>query len=386
MKQNITAVVLAGGYSSRMQSFKPLLPLNGAPVIEHVIRNFRKAGLDDIVTVAGHNAEELRQGIQGLGVRVVFNSRFAEGMYSSVVAGIGALGAEVEGCLLIPADMPLVRSTTVVRLWRAFGRTGAAVVYPTFEKRRGHPTLISSRLFPAILSGDGAGGLRALLGAHDGEAQEEPVADEGILIDLDTPADYARAQQRAGQLDLPTPNECAAILEEMQVFPNIVNHCRKVAEVAEKLSIQLNAAGLQLDVDLVKASALLHDLAKGRPDHARAGGQILQEMGFTEVGRIVGLHMDCDFQKGGPVGEAAVVYLVDKMVQGDCIVSLPERFRRAFTAARGNGTLPFVHKRWAMAHHIAGAVERILGSDIQRIISPQSDMQNDAMVGDATTH
>jgi CTP:molybdopterin cytidylyltransferase MocA len=368
-----------------MQRFKPLLPLNGAPVIEHVIRNFRNAGIDDIATVAGYNAEELRHGVEGLGVRVVFNSRFAEGMYSSVVAGIGALAEEVEGCLLIPADMPLVRSSTVTYLCRAFGSTGAAVVYPTFEKRRGHPTLISSRLFPAILSGDGTGGLRALLAAHDSEAHEEPVADEGILIDLDTPADYAKAQQRAGQLDLPTPNECEAILDEMQVFPNIVSHCRRVAEVAEKLSIQLNAAGLHLNLNLVKASALLHDLAKGKPDHARAGGQILQEMGFAEVGRVVGLHMDCDFQEGGAVDEAAVVYLVDKMVQGNRIVSLSERFQRAFAAARGNGTLPFVRKRWEMAQSIAGAVERILGADIQRFISPQSNVQ-DAMVGDATTH
>ena len=71
-----------------MQRFKPLLPLDGSTVIENVIKNFRKAGIEEITIVAGHNAEALTQGVEGLGVRVVFNSKYAEGMYSSVVAGI----------------------------------------------------------------------------------------------------------------------------------------------------------------------------------------------------------------------------------------------------------------------------------------------------------
>ena len=108
----------------------------------------------------------------------------------------GALEADVEGCLLIPADMPLVRASTVTRVCSAFRSTNASVVYPVFQKRRGHPTLISSRLFSEIISGDGAGGLRALLAGHDTEAHEERVPDEGILIDLDIRADYVKAQER----------------------------------------------------------------------------------------------------------------------------------------------------------------------------------------------
>jgi hypothetical protein len=150
----------------------------------------------------------------------------------------------------------------------------------------------------------------------------------------------------------------------------------------------------------VKAAAVLHDLAKGRPEHARAGAQILDNLGFPELGRVVGLHMDGDFQKDAPLGEtaggetaggaaavdeAAIVYLVDKMVQGDRIVSLAERFQRAFKTARGNGSLSFVQKRWETAQRIREAVEHILGADIRRIISPQSDVRG-AMVGDAHTH
>jgi CTP:molybdopterin cytidylyltransferase MocA len=381
-QNNIAAVILAGGYSSRMEQFKPLLPLNGSTVVENVVHNFRKAGMADLTIVVGHNADALRRSVEGLGVRVVFNSKYAEGMYSSVVAGISALEANVDGCLLIPADMPLVRSSTVTRVCNAFRQVGTSVVYPVFQKRRGHPTLISSRLFSAIISGDGAGGLRALLAEHDTDAYEEKIFDEGILIDLDTPADYRKATELFGQRDIPTPAECQAILDEWAVPVNIMCHSRRVAEVAEKLSLRLNDAGLHLNLALVRAAALLHDMAKGRSDHACLAARALEELEFPGVARVVGLHTDCDFKENSPLDEAAIVYLADKLVQGDRIVSLAERFQRAFANADANGTLPFVQKRWETAQSIVSAVESMVGADLRGIISPQIDLPA-AMVNDA---
>ena len=414
MKQKIAAVILAGGYSSRMQQFKPLLPLHGSTVIESVIRNFQQAGIQAITVVAGHNAEALRRGVERLGVRVVFNPHYAEGMYSSVVAGVGSLLAEhgegivsghgadleasqgagfdasldashdavVDACLLIPADMPLVRCSTVTRLCSAFYRSGAPVVYPAFQQRRGHPAVISSRLFPAIVSGDGTGGLRALLAEYDGVAHWESVLDEGILIDLDTPVDYQKAKDEYGQREIPTPSECQAILEEMKTPANVVGHGRRVAEVAEEISLRLNEAGLQLNVALVRAAALLHDLAKGQPGHAEAGARILAQLGFAGVGQIVGLHMDYKFAQNAALDEAAIVYLADKLVQGDRIVPLAVRFEQKFAAA--GAMLPFVQKRWETAERLTEAVERLVGADLLEIISPKNNLSV-AVVADAPT-
>jgi putative nucleotidyltransferase with HDIG domain len=245
------------------------------------------------------------------------------------------------------------------------------VLYPVFQKRRGHPTLISSRLFPEILTGDGAGGLRALLAEHDSEAQELAVIDEGILIDLDTQADYLKANLLR-QRELPSMAECGEILNEMQVSPYVLSHCTRVAEVAETLASRLNDAGLHLNVALVKAAALLHDLAKGNPEHAQLGARILEDMGFGAVARIVGLHMDYE---GSALDEAAIVYLADKMVQGDRIVSLAQRFERKFAIAANNGTLPFVQRRWDSTQRIAEAVERTLGLKLRQIISQQDDLR-----------
>jgi molybdenum cofactor cytidylyltransferase len=370
MEKNIAAIVLAGGYSSRMQRFKPLLPLNGTTVIENVIRNFQQSGITSITVVVGHNAAALMEGVKGLGVQVVFNSRYAEGMYSSVVAGVGSLNAHTDGCLLTPADMPLVRRSTVTRVCDAFCNSDASVVYPVFRKRRGHPILISSRLFPAILSGDGAEGLRAVLAQYDQQARTENVLDEGVLIDLDTPADYEKAKKEFGHREIPTAKECEAILEQLQTPANVICHERRVAEVAGELALRLNKAGCALNTALINAAALLHDVAKGRPDHAGAGERILEELGFARVGRIVGLHMDYEFDEGAGLDEAAIVYLADKLVQGDRVVPLVERFQHKFATAGANGTLPFVQKRWDTAKQLAEVVERMVGSDLQRIVQP----------------
>jgi hypothetical protein len=147
----------------------------------------------------------------------------------------------------------------------------------------------------------------------------------------------------------------------------------------------LNHAGVHLNVPLVKTAALLHDLAKGASDHASEGRRMLEDMGFPGVGRVVGLHMVYDFHENAAPDEAAIVYLSDKMVQGDRVVSLAQRFQRKFELASVDGTLPFVTKRWETAQRIAVAVERILGTDIGRIIPPETDTPV-TTVGDACTH
>jgi molybdenum cofactor cytidylyltransferase len=372
MKSDFTLVILAGGYSTRMQQFKPLLPLNGATVIGTIIKTFRDAGIEEIVVVAGHNADRLSHGVADLGVRVVFNAKYAEGMYSSVFAGVSALPSGVAASLIMPADMPLVRSRTVTALCNAFSRTGASVVYPVFEGRRGHPTLISSRWFSAILSGDGAGGLRALLAEQGKDAHEEKVPDEGILLGLDTPADYARACELFRQRDIPTPAECRAILEQMKVTDDVVRHSKRVAEAAGRLAVRLNDNGLCLNVVLVRAAAILHDLAKGQPDHAKSGARMLADLGFSAVAQIVALHMDCDFKEGTPLDEAAIVYLADKLVQGDRVVSISERFKRSFEKTGAGPSMLFVKQRWETTQSIIRAVQQVLGADLQGLISTEN--------------
>ena len=103
-------------------------------------------------------------------------------------------------------------------------------------------------------------------------------------------------------------------------------HCRAVA--AEALRIA-RALPLALDEPLLESAALLHDAARREKDHARLGAAWLRELGYDRAAALVERHHDW---QGGPVDEAALLFLADKCVQEDRRVPLEKRF--ADSAAR----------------------------------------------------
>jgi len=369
-EQNLAAVLLAAGYSSRAPGFKPLLPLGDSTVIENTINSFRRANIYDITVVIGHRANELIPALDQLQVRHVVNESYDQGMFSSVVAGLRSLQPGVEAFFLLPADMPLVRSRTVKLLSRAYQRADVDIVYPVFQGRRGHPPLISMRLIPAILSWNGPEGLRGLLKQYEAGSYEMAVLDEGIVMDIDTPADYHRIIESWRYRDIPTWNECDAILAKLAVPDIVVKHCRTVANVAAKLAEHLNKSGLKLDISLIIAGGLLHDLAKGKPDHAYCGARIVKRLGYPQVARIVASHTDIAFKEGFPLDEAAVVYLADKLVKHHRIVSVSERYQYSLERyAADPAALLAVRQRFLNTQRIAKIVEQIVGTSLEAVIS-----------------
>ena len=188
--KNVSAIILAGGYSMRMKEFKPLLPLGDSTVIENTINVFRNSGVRDITVVIGFRANDLKVVLDRIGVKWAYNKNYSEGMYLSVLAGVCSLPANTDGFFLLPADMPLVKHETIEELVWVYNSTEYDIIYPTYKGRRGHPPLISSKLFPAIKNWDGSGGLRALLSQYQKVATQVEVSDENILNDMDTPKDY----------------------------------------------------------------------------------------------------------------------------------------------------------------------------------------------------
>jgi hypothetical protein len=92
--------------------------------------------------------------------------------------------------------------------------------------------------------------------------------------------------------------------------------------------------------------------------------------------------MDYEPPASAALDEAALVYLADKLVQGDRIVPLAVRFEQKFAAA--GAMLPFVKKRWETAVRLAEAVEQLTGADLLEIISPKNNSPV-AVVADAPT-
>lgn len=362
------ALIVAAGFSSRMGRFKPLLPFGSATVIECAINAFRLAGINDVSVVVGHNADLLTPMLERLGVSWTVNANYRDGMLSSVAAGVAALPVTLTGCFFLPGDMPLVRPQTLVRMIEHAATSEAPVRYPTFRGERGHPPLIASTLFSEILAGGQAVSLRDILGRHEAEAKEVPVFDRGILLDMDTPSEYEALAERSRQGGIPDDEECLSMLEQRKVTHRVLRHSRAVAEVAGILARGLTDRGFTLDGRLVRAGALLHDIAKGMRDHAAAGARIVGEFGFPAVAGIVAAHCDLDFSHG-VIDEAAIVHLADKLVRESTLVSISDRFSAGMPrfVPDSEAALAAI-RRWATAESIASTVEMALGQGLLAFI------------------
>lgn len=177
-----------------MGDFKPLLPLGAKTVIAHAVDLFRRAGVADILVVAGFEAEILVPVLEELGAGWAINRDYEQGMFSSLQTGVRRLAGSCEAFFVLPADHPFVQPATIRALMRAFRGGGKGICRPSYRGRRGHPPLISSGFIPALLEFNEPGGLRALLSRYEERTVNLDCDDPGIITDLDTKGDFDRAK------------------------------------------------------------------------------------------------------------------------------------------------------------------------------------------------
>ena len=147
---------------------------------------------DRTIVVTGYRGDEVEAHLSGSRVTTVRNQAFAEGMFTSVKAGILALDQEVSAFLILPVDYPLVTRSLIEDLIEEFHHSGAPVLYPSFSMRKGHPPVISAACIPEILSYQGDAGLKGALTPFNSEAEYFSAEDETCIIDMDTPEDYKK--------------------------------------------------------------------------------------------------------------------------------------------------------------------------------------------------
>jgi molybdenum cofactor cytidylyltransferase len=362
------AIILAGGLSSRMGWFKPMVCLGGETLVERAVSLFRAGGLSEILVVVGHRGRELRPILRKAGVRIIENARFQDGMFSSVSAGVRGLGSATAAFFLLPVDVPLVRTWTLRRLLAVHEERPGSLVHPCFRGRRGHAPLIPSDLVDAILGAPAEGGLKAVLARCKERAVNVEVPDRNILFDVNSPAQCEEMVDRFQRYAIPTSDECEVILTSTYgASDEVISHSRLVERVARTLTQALCQAGEGLDAGLICAGALLHDIAEGRKNDA--GARILDEMGFSPVARVVAGHTDMGVEGNAPVSEREVVYLADKLVEGDRRVSLDRRFRSGTERFTGNAhALRGVGMGWKTAVAVRDRLERRLGRSLDAVL------------------
>ena len=186
----VGGVVLAAGKGSRMGRNKLLLDLGGQPLVRHVVEAASNGGCHQVVVVYADPdvKEELTDS-----TLCILNPDAASGIASSLRRGLGALGEEIAGALVLLGDQPLVGARTVDLLLRAWRREGArpAVAAAYHRKDRWRPPVLLHRsLWPELMALEGDSGARQVLDQRP-ELLDTVLA-HGRDDDVDTPEDYAK--------------------------------------------------------------------------------------------------------------------------------------------------------------------------------------------------
>lgn len=196
-EETICGLILAAGLSTRMQAFKPLMPLRGKTLIENTIDSVFSSGADRIVVVTGYRAEELEPLLkEKYGDRIILarNKDYSTtDMLHSIRIGCQAM-PKCDAFFLLPGDMPMVKESTFRKILDQ--RNGEiSIIFPTLEGYRKHPPLVDYRVVPEILSFGGEGGLRQLWKEQESIIRTVSVDDRGVWIDLDTQEDYNNCKE-----------------------------------------------------------------------------------------------------------------------------------------------------------------------------------------------
>jgi molybdenum cofactor cytidylyltransferase len=185
----IAAVVLGAGRSSRMGGPNKLLAeIGGKPLVRIVVDAVLASPARPVVVVTGHQRDRVEAALAGLPVKFVHNPHFADGLGTSLKAGIAALPADADGAIVCLGDMPQVDAALIDRLIGAFDPDhGALVVLPTIDGKRGNPVVWSRRFFPDLMAVEGDVGARYLIGRYTEAVAEVPLTGTAALTDVDTP-------------------------------------------------------------------------------------------------------------------------------------------------------------------------------------------------------
>jgi molybdenum cofactor cytidylyltransferase len=128
----IGAIILAAGASRRLGRAKQLVAYEGETLLARVVRLVREADLMRTVVVLGAEHEAIAATVDLSSVCVVWNEKWAQGIASSIHAGLRALeemSGDADGTLILTCDQPRLTMGHLRALIAAFDARGGWELY-----------------------------------------------------------------------------------------------------------------------------------------------------------------------------------------------------------------------------------------------------------------
>lgn len=191
----VAAVLLAGGASRRFGvRNKLLVEINGIALLRRIAGQILAAGISPLIVVTGAECEQAETALAGLPVSFAANPNWADGMGTSVAAGISALPRDVAGCFVVPGDLPNLSTAMLQRLTAEFVRMGRThIVVPVIaDGAQRNPVLWPRPAFEQLQQLSGERGGKALLDTQAWPRVDVVFEDDSVFTDIDTPDDLAR--------------------------------------------------------------------------------------------------------------------------------------------------------------------------------------------------
>jgi len=192
----IVAIVPAAGRSRRMGRCKPLIEIDGEPMLLRLVRILGEGGTSRrLVVVSRRVAEAIGRRLRATGADVLLNDDPRSEMIDSIRIGLRAVSVSgpraADGVLITPADMPRITADDVRACVDAFARDPQQMVVATHGGRRGHPLIVPAAWAPELRSPALDRGLRELLRLRADRLREATCPTPGVLHDADRPEDLA---------------------------------------------------------------------------------------------------------------------------------------------------------------------------------------------------
>jgi molybdenum cofactor cytidylyltransferase len=183
-------VILAAGTSSRMGQPKLLLEWQGKTLVRRAAEVALASGAAPVVLVTGPRDAEMRTELADLQVDVVHNPAYAQGMSTSLRAGVSALPDSAAGAIIMLSDQPLLSSSVISDLASALSESGSVIVQPRYAGTPGNPVGFSRALFKELQNQEGDQGARELVRARRSDVHYVDFDDASLQRDIDTPEDF----------------------------------------------------------------------------------------------------------------------------------------------------------------------------------------------------
>ena len=196
MRFRPSIIVPAAGPGSRFGGavHKLMQPFEGSTVLGMTLRHAVESQLPVLLVTTAQMLPLAGKMLARRDIVVLNEAEAARGMGASIAVGI-AERSGAPGWLVLPGDMPLVQSSTLLAVAGALEQH--AVVYAQHRGRRGHPVAFAAELYSELIQLNNDDGLRRLMLRYPAHGEE--TEDGGVLLDVDTERDLDALRDAAEQ-------------------------------------------------------------------------------------------------------------------------------------------------------------------------------------------